>query len=104
LGAEVDQNCAPITTAFVAKEKGPFGEVVKAFEVENTPLAAGAERYLMAAVRVGDANEQADWRQKTVKAATGFDTTVYVFRPGLAVLGLRQGADWMPTPLAPVAK
>lgn len=81
--------------AVVSAEAAPFVEVVKAFKPEATREGVGAERFLIAASRLGGPDVKT-WRAKTVKAAAGFTpTNVYIFRPGLAALGLLEGADWM---------
>lgn len=86
--------------AFVAAEPAAFQTVLASFQPKNTPEAAGAERYLIAAARLGDKDEVAKWRAETARVAGAFDRSVYVFRPGLAVLALREGADWMPSGLS----
>jgi hypothetical protein len=81
--------------AFVTADASTFAEVVKAFRPQTSREGVGAERYLIAAARLGGADEKT-WRANAVKAAAGFTPkNVYVFRPGLAVLGLLEGADWM---------
>ncbi len=83
--------------SFVVGDPAPFAEVVKTFEPLNTAEGVGAERYLIAASRLGGA-DVGKWRTQAVKAAEGFTPqNVYLFRPGLVVLGLLKGADWMPS-------
>ena len=69
------------------------------FPAGNGPLAAaGAERWLVAAARMGRREEQA-WRAKLVRDIAAFQPgTVYLYRPAVSVLGLLEGADWMPSP------
>lgn len=82
--------------AFVRAEPDVFRQVAKTFEPHTTPEGIGAERYLIAAARVGD-KEAATWRAKTVKASERFTPgAAYVHRPALVVLGLLEGAGWMP--------
>lgn len=86
--------------AFVRAEATAFREAAKAFQPEHTPEGTGPERFLLAALRAGDKGERAAWQTATAEAAGKFDAGVYVFRPALVVLALREGADWLPCPLA----
>ncbi|MCA9071013.1 MAG: hypothetical protein KDA84_18930 [Planctomycetaceae bacterium] len=84
--------------SFVSAVDAPFQEVVKTFQPQTTREGVGAERYLIAASRLGD-QETKTWRANTVQATRGFNSkNVYIFRPGLVVLALVEGADWMPSP------
>lgn len=81
--------------AAVSAQAASFAEVVEAFEPETTREGVGAERFLIAASQLGGPDARA-WRAKAVQAASGFTpNNVYIFRPGLVVLGLLEGADWM---------
>lgn len=84
--------------AFVSAEQSAFSEVVKTFKPQTSPeAAAGAERYLIAASRLGGPN-MLEWRKNVVKDALGFTATnVYMIRPGLVALALLEDADWMPS-------
>lgn len=84
--------------AFVAKKTDAW-TAAKKFSVDEGPsAAAGTERWLVAASRLGGKDAKA-WRAKTVKEVAIFTSDdVYIYRPGIAALGLLEGADWMPSP------
>ena len=82
--------------AFVDAKPAPFVETCNKFPPEATRGGVGAERFLMAASRLGGAG-LAKWRAEVVKDANEFTPdSVYIFRPGLVILALLEGADWMP--------
>jgi hypothetical protein len=82
--------------AFVSTETDAW-IASKKFPADEGPAAAvGSERWLIAASRIGS-NDAIEWRKKLVKEAAAFTSdSVYVYRAGVAVLGLLEGADWMP--------
>ncbi len=81
----------------IAVKSAAFSETCAAFAAETTREGVGAERFLIAASRVGSA-ETKTWRANVVKdAATFTPKTVYISRPSLVVLSLLEGADWMPS-------
>ena len=83
--------------AFVAA-KAEAWAAFKKFPADAGPAAAtGTERRLVAAARLGGKDAK-EWRANVVKEVAGFTTqNVYVYRPGVAALGLLEGADWMPS-------
>ena len=82
--------------SFVAAKPDPFAETCKAFKPQTTREGLGAERFLIAASTLGGV-DVAFWRSKVVKdAATFTPESVYIVRPGLVILALMEGADWMP--------
>lgn len=86
-----------VAVAFIKGEQKTFLEVTREFKPEILPHGIGAERYLLAASRLGGQQEQM-WRFRVVQDASGFAAhTVYIHRPALVVLGLLEGADWMPS-------
>lgn len=84
--------------AFIKPQKGAW-QTAQQFDVDDTERLAnmGSERWLIATARIGGA-EAKRWRQQATQAALKFtSSTVYIFRPALIVLGLLEGADWMPS-------
>ncbi len=83
---------------FVAPQGAAWASAVKKFSPEAGPAAAaGAERWLIAASRLGDMAAK-NWRAKVVKDVAAFTSqNVYVYRPAVAALGLLEGANWMPS-------
>lgn len=83
----------------IRPDRALFRRVRQKFPIEGSPLGVGAERFLVAATRLGG-EEEADLRVKTVNELNKFTPrTVYIHRPALAVLALIDGADWLPTEL-----
>ena len=81
--------------AFVTADAAPFAEVVKAFKPQISQEGIGVEWFLIAASRLGGQDEKT-WRANTVEAVAAFTPqNVYIIRPGLAALGLLEGADYM---------
>ncbi len=86
--------------SFIAAEPAPFRETLGAFTPQTRREGVGAERFLIAASRLGEAETKA-WRLNVVQDAVTFTPqSVYIFRPALVVLSLLEGADWMPSVVA----
>jgi hypothetical protein len=69
-------------------------EAIKKFPLDQSRNAnMGAERWLVAASKIGGATEK-EWRDAVVK--TDFKDK-YCYRPAIALLSLLEGADWMTT-------
>ncbi len=91
--------------AFVKPQPGAW-QTVQAFERDDLDRQAplGSERWMIAAARMGGV-EAKRWRQTATQAALKFTpSTVFIFRPALIVLGLLEGADWMPSIAAAPSK
>ena len=68
----------------------------KAFKPEVNPLGTGAERFYLAAIKIGGADAKV-WRVNTIADATTFtNKNVYIHRPALVALAFLDGADWLP--------
>ncbi len=68
----------------------------KAFKPEVNQLGAGAERFYLAAIKIGGADAKI-WRANTIAdAATFTNKNVYIHRPALVALAFLDGADWLP--------
>lgn len=86
--------------AFLAPERDAFLAVEKKFPPETTAAGTGAERFLIAVSRC-DAGSVSKWRATTADAGLKMKPNeVYLFRPSLVVLGLLEGADWLPSVLS----
>jgi len=83
--------------AFVRPSTKTFAATSHAFSPEtHASAAAGAERWLMAAARVGGPIES-DWRRKIIADGREIGPDVYSYRPALVILALLEGADWAPS-------
>jgi hypothetical protein len=85
--------------SFVDPELEAWTGAARKFPPDTGPAAAaGTERWLVAASRLGGEKAK-QWRAKAVQEVAAFTTkNVYVYRPAIAALGLLEGADWMPSP------
>lgn len=81
--------------SWVVSNSKAFAATCDKFEPQTTPEGVGAERYLMAASRLAS-EDLMSWREAVVKDANTFTSkSIYLFRPGLVVLSLYEGSDWM---------
>ncbi|MGC4043633.1 MAG: hypothetical protein QM758_07485 [Armatimonas sp.] len=83
--------------AFVKPQPGAW-KTAQSFPADDLDRQAplGSERWVIASARMGGA-EAKRWRQQATQTALKFaPNTVYIFRPALMVLGLLEGADYMP--------
>jgi hypothetical protein len=83
--------------SFVAP-KAEVWASMQTFKPDGGPsAAAGPERWLVAAARLGG-DRVSEWRTATGKEVGTFaPDNVYIYRPAVAALGLLQGAGWMPS-------
>lgn len=77
----------------------PWKHVVKEFKPDggNAPEAP-VERWYIAATAAGTAEEAKEWRRRTIAEANEFASgNIYIHRAAVAVLALREGANWLPS-------
>lgn len=80
--------------SFVTQDASVFTRVEANFQPETGPAATGAERFLIAASRLGG-NTEMKWRTSVLRDKSLLQRETYSYRPALAVLALCEGTAWM---------
>ncbi|MCX7665539.1 MAG: hypothetical protein N2112_08340 [Gemmataceae bacterium] len=83
--------------SFVKTDGALFEKIQESFQPGTGPADTGAERFFISACRIGG-KAATKWRTEVLNDNSLFNATkTYSYRPALAVLGLLEGSDWMPS-------